>query len=226
MKHLAKWQSKNSDAVIAMRIITDRYWPVGHYKELDELGLDTSAYSMPWLGCGTINFMSHLCFNPVNGWVKEIEHKYQPDTLFILYHNAWLSGSYLPVTTKKARLLQVCTFHGISDLHKLRSRSLFRALHAGLAKRLPKFAVRLVSVDNANTAIAEEVFGLRRDSFSVVPNGLCVKTDNTSTTFKISGPFTVGFVGLLTAHKGWRVLAEAVIGVAAQEYHLKTNLPT
>ena len=221
MKHLSTWQSENSAATIAMRILADKRWPENSYKELAGLGIDTGYAKMPWLGSGTLSFLSHFAFNPVEGWVREIANKYGPEELIIHFHNAWLSGSYLPIKTSRAKLHIVCTFHGINDINKLRGKNWFKFIHKGMAARLPRHNAALVSVDRMNTEVAEEIFGLKKELFKVIPNGIPQKISSTCKNIEGKKVFTLGFVGSLHESKGWRFAIDAVAQLANKNCPVK-----
>ena len=84
-----------------------------------------------------------------------------------------------------------------------------------MAQRLLHYDAKLTSVDAGNLPLAESIFGVPPERFIIVPNG--VKADETlsAAAWLGGGEFIVGYVGLLAKHKGWRIIAEAVLRVRA-----------
>ena len=201
-------------AEVAVRILTDRTWPKESYDQLNKLPLDTGIKRVPFLGCGTLNYCSHLVKNPVLDWVKNLCSHSKTQNIILHFHNAWLSGSYLPVSLPETSVNSVVTFHGIADVKKLREKKIRRWIHSRIAQRLPKFGVKLVSVDKQGTITANELFGLQASDFTIIPNGLaCPKIpvrENQPINHDQPTTFTIGFVSSLFPEKGWKFAAEAV----------------
>jgi glycosyltransferase involved in cell wall biosynthesis len=83
-----------------------------------------------------------------------------------------------------------------------------------MAQRLLRYGATLTSVDSANLARAEAIFGLSPDRFHVVPNGVTATTVRACPYLSGSSIFTVGHVGSLIPQKGWNIAAQAVIAAA------------
>ncbi|MCL5023034.1 MAG: glycosyltransferase family 4 protein [Nitrospirae bacterium] len=217
IRNLSKWQAANANYTVALRLIVDKKWPRRHYDELRSLSLqmDVKYEKMPWFGFGTLNYISHLAFNPLRKWIIEIERQYEPELIVVHFHNAWLSGAYLPVQAKAAELRFICTFHGVT-----RARPLFRPIHRFIAQKLSKHKVRLVAVDSKSPIKAEKFFGLRKEAFAIIPNGLYLSANSIVPAGR-SKLFVVGYIGYLAEHKGWRVIADAVEILAARGIPIK-----
>lgn len=208
--NLAHHQHSQKQDLVGLGIVADRTWPAAYREQLDSFpGLHFHS-ERPFLLNGTVSFLSERCGNAVEGWVRAIEKEHKPDSIVLHFHNAWLSGVYVPIRQGRARRTMVATFHGIADQAKLRRRRWQCALHRWMGQRLLRHGVRLVSVDRPNMLVAEELFDIPRDRFTFIPNGALANPNQGCPRNRGANEFTVGFVSTLNPHKGWRLVADAV----------------
>jgi glycosyltransferase involved in cell wall biosynthesis len=135
-------------------------------------------------------------------------------SVVVHFHNAWLSGVFLPIqSVHSERVKTVVTFHGVNTT--LNRQPVRRWLHRQMAQRLVRYGAKLTSVDTGSLPLGEEIFRLPPELFTVIPNG--VKADKTLTAAHWSGQgeFVIGYIGPIAEHKGWRIIADAVLKVRA-----------
>ena len=84
-----------------------------------------------------------------------------------------------------------------------------------MAQRLLRYGAKLTSVDAGNLPLAYSIFGIPPECFTVVPNGVQADPTLSAATWLGEGEFVVGYVGLLAEHKGWRIIADAVLQLKA-----------
>jgi len=88
-------------------------------------------------------------------------------------------------------------------------------LHRWMAARLIKYQAALTSVDESNLERAQRILKLPPDRFTVIPNGVPGTKQRACPFLRGAPVFTVGHVGVLSEHKGWRIVAEAVQALRA-----------
>src|SRR5581483_7400092 len=106
------------------------------------------------------------------------------------------------------RIRQIVTFHGVGEKHALFDQPIRRAVHRRIAKRLLTARCKIVSVDQANTRVAQNLLRLPAKAFLVVPNGIFLGTSLPPR--QTNGEITIAHVGVLSPAKGWLFVAEAV----------------
>lgn len=195
----------------AVGVISDRRWNPAYAAALARLPIDTFSARRPFLFNGTLSYLSGVIANPAPRFLREFVRRRRPGHVIIHFHHAWLAGVQLPLKdVDGVKVVPVTTFNGIGDFEKLRRRAWQRALHRWMAQRLLRGGAALTSVDRPNTVIAEELFGIPRDRFSIVPNGVLDTAHRGCPRLTQSGDFTVGFAGSLNEFKGWRLVGDAV----------------
>ena len=166
---------------------------------------------------GVERHLRQIFRSPISRWVAALQTRYHPRKICVHFHDAWLSGGFLPVRKPDdCAVTCISTFNGIGSHDLFRANFLKRALHRFLAQRLVRHQCKLVSVDRSNLQYASEFFVLAPGLFTIIPNsvrdlGLCGCP-------RLSGgrEFVIGHVGSITESKGWRILAEAVLRLAAR----------
>jgi glycosyltransferase involved in cell wall biosynthesis len=163
---------------------------------------------------GTASFLwQRLQKPPIAKWITGFAQRCQAQNVIVHFHNAWMSGVFLPLPVQKnCRVEAISTFHGVNAF--LEERPLRHRLHRWMARRLLCYGATLTSVDRANLALAEAIFGLSPDRFHVVPNGVTATSVRACPYLSGSSIFTVGHVGSLIPQKGWNIAAQAVIAAA------------
>jgi glycosyltransferase involved in cell wall biosynthesis len=215
MKRLALAQRESGRyAGVALGLITDPSWPQEYEAELDSLGLPAyrrRALKMP----GTLQHLYQMVRRPgIEGWVDDLAERTRADHVVVHFHNAWTSGAFVPIRSSHVPVSVVVTFHGIAGAAPLRRQPVRRWIHRRFARRLVAPGIRLTSVDAGCFGAAEELFGLERGRFAVVPNGMPPGTNEYGPFLRGLGCLTVAHVGSLTEDKGWRIAAEAVLSLA------------
>jgi glycosyltransferase involved in cell wall biosynthesis len=216
MRELSKAQAASGlYASVGLGIIVDACWPMLYQKELQASGLPHYWARTPGL-IGTAQFLwQRIQRPPIDHWVDDMLTRSGAECCVVHFHNAWLSGAFLPlrcVEQKRARV--VVTFHGVNA--QLNGRPIRRWLHRWMASRLPRYEARLTSVDASNLGLAESVLHLERELFQTVPNGLTEMPQIQSNEWMGKGEFRVGHVGSIMERKGWRLAADAVLLLAAE----------
>ena len=199
---------------VAMGVIASSKWPSRYAEEFD--GLDLPRYRCRTLNTfGTAQFLwQRFQRPPIGAWADDLMQKSGVGSVVVHFHNAWLSGVFLPLqSVHRERIKTVVTFHGVCLT--LEREPVRRWLHRRMAQRLLRYGAKLTSVDAGNLPAAEKFFRLPPDHFTIVPNG--IKADKTLNAARWSGAgeFVVGYVGLLAEHKGWRIISDAVLKVRA-----------
>ena len=211
MRQLGLWQIAQGYRV-GFGLMLQPDWPT-HYRQqipaLQQTGLEVRSAPSPAI-FGTGAHLYHQALNPVPQWLDTFS-SHGTDRVIVHFHNAWLSGAYMPLRNRQA--VGVVTYHGIQGERALRRQPLRRRLHRYWAWRSMRHALRHVSVDAHNTAVAERLFGIDRRSFAVIPNGTVAAPAGVSGCPRLTQPtlpFTVGHVGYIDQGKGWRITARAV----------------
>lgn len=217
MRELLLWQNQQEGMLAVGGYLGDAEWMSAYGCQLDDLSVPFLFQEIPniWRW-GIERHLRQLFRSPVNRWVAALHDRYRPRRIVVHFHDAWLSGGFLPVhPPANCPLVTVTTFNGISSHELFRANGIKRALHRFLAQRLVKYQCKLVSVDRRNLQYAEEFFGLSPAAFAVIPN--TVRDLGLRGCPRLSGQqkFVVGHVGSITESKGWRILAEAVLQLAA-----------
>jgi glycosyltransferase involved in cell wall biosynthesis len=197
---------------VAMGIIASTKWPSVYANALDNQGIPHCIFNTFNI-FGTAQFLLQMIRRPPLGaWADDLIKRARADRVIVHIHNAWLSGVFLPVKGGDDNRIQVVvTFHGVcSDLV---SRPVRRWLHRQMAQRLIRYGARLTSVDTGSLHLAEQIFGISADRFFIVPNGVAEDTSLNAARWTGNGQFVLGYVGLLAGHKGWSIIAGAVLKI-------------
>jgi glycosyltransferase involved in cell wall biosynthesis len=217
MRELLTWQNQQPGVVAVGGYLGDEDWINSYGRELDGIGVPYFFEKIPSMKLwGVERHLRQIFRSPVSKWVAALQTRYQPRKLIIHIHDAWLSGAFLPISRPEGSSMTcAATFNGIGSHDLFRSNWLKRAIHKYLARRLVKHSCRLVSVDRSNLRYASEFFGLAPGLFTIIPN--TVRDLGLRGCPRLSGgrEFVVGHVGSITESKGWRILAEAVLRLAA-----------
>jgi glycosyltransferase involved in cell wall biosynthesis len=218
MRELLLWQNQQEGVLAVGGYLGDAEWIRSYGNQLDDLGVPFLFQAIPSIWhWGVERHLRQIFRSPVNRWVTALHDKYRPHHIAVHFHDTWLSGGFLPVQPPAdCPLVTATTFNGIPSHELFRSNWLKRAIHKYLARRLVQHSSRLISVDRCNLRYAQEFFGLQPELFTIIPNtvrdlGLrgCPHRFGTK-------EFVVGHVGSVTESKGWRILAEAVLQLAAR----------
>ncbi len=216
LRDLAMAQSKSGRyASVGIGIIHSRKWPASYDAELRGLGL-------PFFKANTLESFGTAQFiwqrfqkPPIGAWAQELAWQSGSERVIVHFHNAWMSGIFLPLHPPPACLVRcVATFHGVNA--RLDGRPLRRWLHRWMAARLPRYGARLTSVDDSNLPLAETVLGLNPALFTTIPNGVEDDAQSKCAAWNGEGVFTIGHIGSITEWKGWRLAAEAVLRLHAE----------
>lgn len=205
---LAQSRSKLYSAV-GIGVIHSHRWPASYDTELKNLGLP--FFKAKTLQCfGTGQFLwQRLQKPPLAEWVKSLADQSGAKRVVVHFHNAWMSGVFLPLKPLNGLTVTcVSTIHGVNA--ELNDKPARRWLHRRMAARLPRYAVRLTSVDRSNLPLAERILGLNPALFTVVPNGVASDSGSNGKIWQGHGEFVVGQIGTVAENKGWRLAAEAV----------------
>jgi glycosyltransferase involved in cell wall biosynthesis len=221
MRQLARWQLREGYRV-GFGILKSSNWPKTYQQQLEAISAEGVevfvAASPPIFGTGA--FIYHELINPIVRWTKDFHRKEERTALH--FHNAWLSGAYLPIGERAVSTL--CTFHGVQGERALRVQPLRRRIHARWAQRLLRYGVTLTSVDRHNAIVSEDLFGIPREEFTVVPNGTAAPASSISGSPRLRDPtlpFTLGHVGIIDDGKGWRITAAAVEELRSKGYPVR-----
>ena len=199
---------------VGIGVVASPQWPSIYAKAFSRLDL-------PRYCCGTIcafGTAKFLCQRlirpPIAKWADELRCTSNADQVVVHFHNAWLSGVFLPLShPNHGRIRVVVTFHGVCTT--LQREPVRRWLHRWMAQRLLRFNAILTSVDAANLLLAADTFGLPPERFSIVHNGVSAAPELCAAEWGGAGAFVVGYIGLLAEHKGWSMVADAVLMVRA-----------
>jgi glycosyltransferase involved in cell wall biosynthesis len=216
MRDLAVAQSKSGlYASVGIGIVHSRKWPARYDAELQGLGLPFfKAKTLE--SFGTAQFVWQRFQKPPIGiWARELAGQSGCDRVIVHFHNAWMSGVFLPLHPRPACPIRcVATFHGVNA--QLGGRPLRRRLHRWMAARLPRYGARLTSVDASNLPLAEKVLGLNPALFTTIPNGVADEPESKGAVWNGEGDFMIGHIGSITENKGWRLAADAVLQLRAE----------
>jgi glycosyltransferase involved in cell wall biosynthesis len=218
MRELLIWQNQQPGVVAIGGYLGDDEWFNNYGCYLDTLGVPFLFQRIPRMWrWGVERHLRQLFFSPVSDWLAGLQAKYRPRKVVIHFHDAWLSGGFFPIRKpNNCAVTCISTFNGIGSHDIFRANFLKRTLHRFLAQRLVKHQCKLVSVDRSNLQYASEFFNLSPELFTIIPN--TVRDFGLRGCPRLSGgsEFVVGHVGSITESKGWRILAEAVLCLAAR----------
>ncbi len=219
MRELAKAQhSSFRYAGVGIGVIADYSWPKGYTEDLEKNEFHYYK-STPKL-FGTASFLfQRIIKSPIAEWAIDLAGKTAADSVIVHFHNAWMSGVYLPIVVVPKSLSVGCvaTFHGVNA--ELGSKPIRRFLHRWMAQRLLKYRASLTSVDRANLQKAETLFGLPVSIFDVVPNGIEAIPEAAHHNLPYlcgADQLTIAYIGSLIPLKGWDLAAQAVVIAAKQ----------
>ena len=217
MRDLALAQARSGIyGKVAIGVIYDVSWPARYRDEALASGLPFFSFETPKL-FGTASFLLQRVIRaPIEDWVKDVAENGWLENVVVHFHNAWMSGVFLPLKDSTSTGIRVVvTVHGVNAF--LRGKPIRFALHKWMAGRLLKYPVCLTSVDHANLKRAESEFGLPPRLFTVIPNGVTSSVQRGCHYQHEGGGdrLTLAHVGSITPQKGWRVTAEAVVEAAA-----------
>jgi len=181
------------------------------------VGFSCGSLDVPF----SVAFPAHLAAwrvvgSPLRRWAEAFSRDMGVDSCVLHCHNAWLSGSYLPIRSQEITVGAIATYHGIQGAPQLRTQPFRRKLHRYLAQRFVRHGGVLASVDGANVTVANELFGISPNRFVVVPNGVPACPATGCPSLRGAKEFTVGHVGTLNEGKGWKLTARAVDSVRKQ----------
>jgi glycosyltransferase involved in cell wall biosynthesis len=218
MRELLTWQNQQQGLLAVGGYLGDEEWINSYGRELDSLGVPYFFEKIPSMKLwGVERHLRQIFRSPVSRWVTALQTHYQPRKIIVHMHDAWLSGAFLPVSRPEGSSMTcAATFNGIGSHDLFRSNWLKRAIHKYLARRLVRHSCRLVSVDRSNLRYAQEFFGLQPELFTIIPNSIRDLGLRGCPHRFGAKEFVVGHVGSVTESKGWRILAEAVLQLAAR----------
>jgi glycosyltransferase involved in cell wall biosynthesis len=224
MKELALGQSRSGlYASVGVAVVADDRWPQLCQEELANLPIP--HYIARTMACfGTAQFLwQRIIKPPITQWVEEFATHAGADSVVVHCHNAWLSGVFLPLKIlDKVSLRYVATFHGVnSHFHRQPVR---KWMHRRMAARLMKHGAVLTSVDRANLERAQNLLGMKPDDFAVVPNGIADTRKRGCPRLAGSITFTLGHVGGMESHKGWRILVDAAVKLREMGHDIRVIL--
>ncbi len=213
MKSLARHQA-GKGYTVHLGLLLPRDW--SYFKELPQLGVPYLAGHSPQI-FGTAQFLYHRHVrNPLGSWVSRLRSEAPGASVALHFHNSWLAGCLVLARPAGDRVRQIVTFHGIAGQEALRVQPVRRRLHRKMAQRLLSEGCALVSVDESNLAVAEELFGLEPSRFAIIPNGVSEVRPYRETAAHFGGPLRVGFLGVIQEGKGWHLVADAVDRLVAE----------
>jgi glycosyltransferase involved in cell wall biosynthesis len=210
MKSLASAQAESGNyAAVGVGVIKDPGWPKLYTDELQALRLPHYLAFTPKM-FGTAQFLwQRIRRPPLRQWIEDLMSSSGADKGIIHFHNAWLSGVFLPLTrSNSGRIQTVATFHGVNA--HFRGQPIRRRIHRWMANRLIKYHTLLTSVDEANLSRARVLLGMNPGGFTVIPNGIADTQVRSPLEQNRTKTLTVGHVGSIVAAKGWRLLVDAV----------------
>ena len=214
MKQLALAQhSSGRYAGVGFGIVAEASWPKQYRHELENVGLPFWQVSLPPMRSTVAWLFLRVRPPGIEQWAEDLATKCGAGRVILHFHNAWMSGVYLPLQRLSAlELAPVATFHSVNSVFE--RQPVRRAIHRWMARRLPRHGARLTSVDAFNLTLAGRVLGLPPELFTVIPNGVSSTDRRACPWVRLNDVFTVGHVGSIGEVKGWRIAAEAVLDLA------------
>jgi glycosyltransferase involved in cell wall biosynthesis len=221
MRSLTGWLKSQSGIDVAIGVLAKSSWPQAYLRDIKNLDVPffkDNIYDFP--GSYLLNFFSAS----FNNWLKVLHDQFKPKFMVIHFHDAWVSGLYLPVRPKlDCPFAVVDTFHGVWPYEN--KAKIKKYLHKIIAQRLMTYKATLTSTDRQGIMQAHENYGLPQAGFHHIPNGLddnglrgCPHLNDPNRAL------TVGFVGSFDSNKGWRLVAAAVNQLYAQGKNLQLVL--
>jgi len=211
-------------AGVGIAVIVDDTWPTAYREEIRNAPVTFYESRCPRL-FGTASFLYQRVRPPDwAGWIRDLAARSGTTRVVVHLHNAWMSGAFLPLPEIPGiEVGVVATFHGVNE--DFQGKPVRRALHRWMARRLVKFGATLTSVDGANTARAESLFGIPRAAFAVVPNGLApCDAAGCPAARDAARLLTLAHVGSMIHQKGWHLLAEAAERLNRQRVQVRVLL--
>ncbi|MFT5472875.1 MAG: glycosyltransferase involved in cell wall biosynthesis [Candidatus Promineifilaceae bacterium] len=209
MRDLASAQkARGCYAGVALGVIADERWPQTYRHELASR-VDHHYFTPSPKLFGTASFLYQRIRRPgIEQWVDALADATGADHVIVHFHNAWMTGVFLPLGKTHVPVACVATVHGVNA--EFGGQPVRRALHRWMSRRLANSSASLTSVDAANLDRARSILGLTHDQFTVVPNGV-TDTDARGCHYATRGaPLVIGHVGTLSERKGWHITADAV----------------
>jgi len=206
MKELSAYQQQETDQISVLGVLIGEGWAQVYRDELKSTKLPYLYANVPYHS-DTIAYLFYIFRNPVRRWCRLIRDV-MPDAEIILhFHSGWTTGGFFPLPTDRQYGI-ISTFHGIADDHRLREIWWLRTAHRFLSRRLLRSDTLLTAVSQETTIRAEKIFGIPRNAFTVVPNGMAAHT--VSQQVSSQDEFVVGHVGQMHEGKGWHLLIGAI----------------
>src|ERR1043165_3067371 len=224
MKELARAQARSGlYQTVGIGVIADRCWPELCRDELNTCELPHFLTGTP-KAFGTGQFLwQRIQRPPLERWIKELLRNSGAERGIIHFHNAWLSGVFLPLGCGEASHIRaVATVHGVNANFKCQP--IRKRAHRWMANRLIRYRAALTSVDKRNLQRAEDLLKLSAQRFVVIPNGIADTTIRRKVRRDGSKELTVGHVGSIISAKGWQILVEAATQLRRKGYSIKVIL--
>jgi glycosyltransferase involved in cell wall biosynthesis len=224
MRELSKAQAASGlYAAVGLGVIADSAWPALYDSELKTAGLPHYRAATPKM-FGTGQFLwQQIQRPPIDQWVEDLLARTGAKLCIVHFHNAWLSGTFLPLKTVcQGRARAVATFHGVNA--HFYGQPIRQKIQQWLAAKLIKHKAILTSVDAGNLSRAKTILNLNPHGFTVVPNGIAALAMRPSLKLRADGTFTVGHIGSIVSAKGWRMLVEAAGRLREQGLNIKVLL--
>jgi glycosyltransferase involved in cell wall biosynthesis len=216
MRDLALAQAASGRyGAVGMGVVASSAWPDWYAKELAAIGLPSYRWKTPKMP-GTAQFLwQRLRPPPIDEWVQEIMKMSGVSQAIIHFHNAWMSGVFLPLrAVANGGAKVVATMHGMFANYD--RKPVRHNLHRWMASRLIRYQARLTSVDRPGTIQAERLLGIRRGQFAVISNGVAEDQSLHAKCWTGGGVFQLGFLGSLEERKGWQIGAQAALELTAK----------
>lgn len=211
MRDLANEQQK-SDLYVAVGIGVISYsdWPNACLIEAQRFGKDFFQHKT--LRCpGTFSFLLQTIIKPpIAKWALDFSERHEADTLILHFHNAWLSGVFLPsIEVLMGKIKIVATFHGVNE--SFAGKPLRKIIHRWIARKLIRPDIALTSVDSKNLERCQNIFGIPSTRFKVVHNGVLPPNhrNRLNPHLSPSKPLRIAHMSSLLPEKGWKITAEA-----------------
>ena len=223
MRSLARAQ-REKYAAVGLGVVSYADWPAEYAENLAAFAPYAFRATTPhWFG--TASFLwQRVAPPPLSQWIAAVKRQSGARRCVVHFHNAWLSGVFLPLAREEAGTRVVATFHGVAGAEQLARQPVRRAAHRWMAQRLRRHRAALTSVDAANLEPAARLFGLPPESFDIVPNGLPRRAVAPRHVPVERGTLTVAHVGTLNADKGWRLVADAVEHLRREGHSIRLRI--